>query len=200
MPSLAVLLSERQLFSVASCGGSTRLAYREVMSTVFEPMACALETERLSLRLRGADDASWNLELLSEHDGGTTVTLLEARQRLVAQQVRARESGIGFLTIRRRSDAEPLGYCGLLNGRGSLDEPEIAYELLARFHGNGYATEAARAVMDSAFATGRQRLWSTVRSSNTPSFRVLEKIGFRRDHSIIDSGGELVYLVADRPA
>lgn len=174
-------------------------AYSETMSLGYKPMAFALETERLSLRLRDAGDAPWNLELLGEHDGGTTFTLLEAEQRLVAQRAAARESGIGFLTIRRRADNEPLGYCGLLIGRGSADEPEIAYELLRRFHGNGYATEAARAVMHAAFATGRQRIWSTVGAWNAPSFRVLEKIGFRRDHSVIDDRGELVYLVAERP-
>ncbi len=74
------------------------------------------------------------------------------------------------------------GYCGLIVGRCTHDEPEIAYELLRRFHGHGYATEAARAVLEAAFATGRTRIWSTVGAWNTPpSLRVLEKIGFRRD-------------------
>lgn len=75
-----------------------------------------------------------------------------------------------------------MGYCGLIVGRCTHDEPEIAYELLRRFHGHGYATEAARAVLEAAFATGRTRIWSTVGAWNTPpSLRVLEKIGFRRD-------------------
>jgi RimJ/RimL family protein N-acetyltransferase len=63
-----------------------------------------------------------------------------------------------------------------------VDEPEIAYELLKRVHGHGHATEAARAVLGAAIATGRKRLWSTVRTWNTPSFRVLDKLGFERDH------------------
>jgi hypothetical protein len=33
-----------------------------------------------------------------------------------------------------------------------------------------------------------------VRAWNGPSFRVLEKLRFRRDHIIIDERGELVYL------
>ena len=90
-----------------------------------------------------------------------------------------------------------IGYCGLLVGRASFDEPEIAYELPGG-RGLGYATEAARAVLDAAFATGRRRVWSTVRAWNAPSFRVLEKIGFHRDHTVIDDQGELVYLVNDR--
>jgi RimJ/RimL family protein N-acetyltransferase len=82
-------------------------------------------------------------------------------------------------------------------GRCSLDEPEIAYELLRRFHGRGYATEAARALVDAAAATGRQRLWSTVRPSNAASLRVLEKIGFRTDHVTTDDQGDVIYLVRD---
>jgi RimJ/RimL family protein N-acetyltransferase len=31
--------------------------------------------------------------------------------------------------------------------------------------------------LDAAFATGRRRIWSTVRSWNGPSVRVLEKLG-----------------------
>ena len=165
------------------------------MANEYRPMAFSLETERLKLQLRERDDASWNLELMGEHKGGTTFTLADVKRRLAEQEVAARESGIGFLTIRRRAEGEAIGYCGLLIGRASFDEPEIAFELLHRFHGNGYATEAASAVVDAAFATGRRRLWSTVRIWNAPSFHVLEKIGFQRDHSVTDDHGELVYMV-----
>ena len=167
------------------------------MADRYRPMSFSIETERLLLRLRGPEDAAWNLELLGEHEGGTTLTLAEAQRRLAEQSVQAHESGIGLLAIKRRAEGDLIGYCGLLVGRGSLDEPEIAYELLRRAHGHGYATEAARAVLDAAFATGRRRLWATVRAWNAPSFRVLEKIGFRRDHSVTDERGELVYMVRD---
>jgi RimJ/RimL family protein N-acetyltransferase len=162
-------------------------------------MSFAIETERLVLRLRGPQDAAVNLELLGEREGGTTLTLAQAEARLAAQTVQAHESGIGFLAIERRVEGDVIGYCGLLVGRGTFDEPEIAYELLRRAHGQGYATEAARAVLDAAFATGRRRIWATVGAWNTPSFRVLEKIGFERHHSVTDDRGELVYLVRCRP-
>jgi RimJ/RimL family protein N-acetyltransferase len=107
------------------------------------------------------------------------------------------EIGIGALAICRRADGDTIGYCALIVGRGSLDEPELAYELLERFHGHGYATEAAGALVAAATATGRRRLWSTVGAWNAPSLRVLEKLGFRRDHSVSDDRGEVVYLVRD---
>jgi RimJ/RimL family protein N-acetyltransferase len=169
------------------------------MAKHYRRMAFSIDTGRLSLRLRTKDDAECNLELLREHEGGTMLSIDEVEQRMVEQNERAQIDGFGLLGIRRWYEESPIGYCGLIIGRGTVDEPEIAYEILPQFRGNGYATEAAGAVIEAAFATGRERLWATVRSSNAPSFRVLEKNGFDRHHSGIDERGEFVYLVRSAP-
>jgi RimJ/RimL family protein N-acetyltransferase len=117
----------------------------------------------------------------------------DARARIAAMTETIAAQGIGVLVLRRRSDGEALGYCGLVVGRGSLAEPEPAYELLPRAHGAGYATEAARAVLAAASGTGRTRLWATVRAGNTASHRVVEELGFRRDHITADERGDLVW-------
>ena len=83
-----------------------------------------------------------------------------------------------LFAVERLAGAEFIGYCGLLVGQASMEEPEIVYEFARRVHGHGYATEAARAVVAEASATGRSRLWATVREWNTASLRVLEKAGF----------------------
>ena len=124
-------------------------------------------------------------------------TLDEARDEIRGARESAPGRGIHGLTLRLRGDDEFLGYCALVIGRATIDEPELAYELLRSAHGNGYATEAAAAIVDAARATGRQRLWSTVRTWNTPSFRVLEKVGFRRDHTTTDERGDIVWNVLD---
>lgn len=103
-----------------------------------------------------------------------------------------------ILTPEDEQDGDAIGYCAIIVGRGSLEEPEIAYELLPRAYGHGYATEASRALLDAAFGTGRTRIWSTVRSCNLASLRVPEKLGFRCDHNTTDANGELVWLVRDR--
>lgn len=139
-------------------------------------------------------DADDYRALIAERGEGP-VTVEVARQNIVKQLGRAAESGIALLPIRRRAEGDFIGYCGLVVGRATIDEPEIAYELFRRVHGHGYATEAARAVLDAAIATGRTRLWSTVRAWNAPSLRVLEKLGFERDHVAPDDGrGEVVWL------
>jgi RimJ/RimL family protein N-acetyltransferase len=159
-------------------------------------MALAIETERLVLRIRDERDAAWYRELVGERGEGTP-TIEEATARLARFRDLGTEIGIGALTICLRAGGEPIGYCALIVGRASLDEPEIAYELLKRFHGQGYATEAAEALVLAAAATGRHRLWSTVGTWNAPSLRVLEKVGFRRDHVVADDQGEIVWLVRD---
>jgi RimJ/RimL family protein N-acetyltransferase len=159
-------------------------------------MPHTIETERLTLRLRDERDAAWYRELVAER-GEEMPTLEEATARLARFRDLTIESGIGALAICRRAEGDAIGYCALVVGRCSLDEPELAYELLRRFHGHGYATEAARALVEAAAATGRHRLWSTVRPGNTASLRVLVKIGFRWDHIATDDHGEVVYLVRD---
>jgi RimJ/RimL family protein N-acetyltransferase len=170
-------------------------------STVYRPMAYSMTTDRLRLDLRTEDDAEWNCELLAEHANPTTHSLFDMRRRLGEQRIRALQVGIGLLTIRRRSDDLPLGYCGLIIGRCSIDEPEIVIELLRRHNGHGYATESAQAVTDAALATGRTRIWATVASWNAPSLAVCRRLGFRDHHSVTeDDGGEVIHLIRERTA
>jgi hypothetical protein len=74
-----------------------------------------------------------------------------------------------------------LGYVAIVLGRSSLEEPELAYELLPAARGHGYATEGSRALLEATFATGRQRVRATVRPHNTASLRVLDRLGFVRE-------------------
>src|ERR1700738_2649178 len=161
-------------------------------------MTLELETERLWLGQWAAADAEDLCALHAERGGGPTP--IERAQAIIAAHVAApARTGIALLTVRRRDAGDFIGYCGLIVGRASLEEPEIAYELFQRAHGRGYATEAARAVLDAAIATGRTRLWSTVRSWNAPSLRVLEKLAFERDHVTTDDRGEIVWLTRALP-
>lgn len=164
----------------------------------YEPMPFHLETERLVLQ---PWDESFAEELRALHAerGDGTPTIEQTREIIAGAQAGTAATGIATLPIRRRAEGDFIGYCGLIVGRVTVDEPEIAYELFERVHGNGYATEAARAVLDAATATGRSRLWSTVRTWNTASFRVLEKIGFERDHVTTDDRGEIVWLTRTLP-
>jgi RimJ/RimL family protein N-acetyltransferase len=164
----------------------------------YETMSFHLETERLTLRPWVESDADELRALHSERGNGTPT--VEYTRTLIAKQLTATATtGIALLPVRRRDEGDVIGYCGLIIGRSTVEEPEIAYELFQRAHGRGYATEAARAVLDAAAATGRKRLWATVGAWNTPSFRVLEKLGFERDHVSTETSGEVVWLTRSLP-
>jgi RimJ/RimL family protein N-acetyltransferase len=163
-----------------------------------------LTTERLDLTPEVPDDAGWLATLFTARGTGL-VTPAEAAVRIRAMQQVVAEHGIGARVLRRHDDGTPLGYCAIVVGRGTLAEPELAYELLPEAQGHGYATEGSRVLLAAAFATGRERVWSTVRESNGASLRVLARLGFRRDRVTQDERGAreqgaLVWHVAEAPA
>ena len=172
------------------------------------PMSFQLETTRLMMRPWDESDVDDYRALVGERDqralsverGDLMPTVENIRARITTQLAASGQTGLALLPIFRRGEGDFIGYCGLIVSSASVDEPEIAYELLQRAHGCGYATEAARAVLEATIATGRTRLWSTVRVWNAPSFRVLEKLGFNRDHvSTQDDRGEMVWMTRALP-
>ncbi|MGA7205249.1 MAG: GNAT family N-acetyltransferase [Specibacter sp.] len=104
------------------------------------------------------------------------------RKKIAQDLAESEQTGLALLAIESKLHGRFVGYGGLIIGNATLDEPEIPYELFQREHGNGYATEASRAILSAAQDTGRTRLWATVREWNLASFRDSEKIGF------VDSG------------
>ncbi|WP_253887199.1 GNAT family N-acetyltransferase [Actinokineospora diospyrosa] len=140
-----------------------------------------LETDRLLLRPWRVADAVIQRELWTERDprvpphrhidadGRPTVAELEDAIRANGPSTRR------LLAVELKAAGDVIGYCGLVGGG---EEPELAFELLRRFWGRGYATEAALAVLDWARASGYTRLLATVWEWNTASRRVLAKVGF----------------------
>lgn len=144
-----------------------------------------LETGRLLLRPWRVAEAAVLRELWTERDprvpphrridagGHPSVADLEDSIRT------RRPSSVGLLAVERKAAGDVIGYCGLVDsGRGAEGEPELAFELLRRVWGQGYATEASLAVLDWARSSGYERLWATVWDWNTASRRVLAKVGF----------------------
>ena len=71
---------------------------------------------------------------------------------------------------------------------------EIAYGVAPDYQGKGYATEAAQAMVDYAFASGRVRV---ARAHTLPasdaSMRVLAKCGFKKVGEVVDPEDGLVW-------
>lgn len=67
--------------------------------------------------------------------------------------------------------------------------PEIGYWLGEPFWGQGYGTEAARAVVAAAGAAGLPTLRAAALTTNTASRRVLAKAGFTETHAGLGQRG-----------
>ncbi|WP_327043617.1 GNAT family N-acetyltransferase [Microbispora sp. NBC_01189] len=170
---------------------------------IYADLPAELVTERLRLRRWVPSDAEDYRGLWLER-GPRAVRRIDAEGRPTVEEMRGRlldnplmaDVGLGLLPIELRDTGEFIGYCGLTVGQATFDEPEIAYELARRAHGHGYATEAARAVVEAATRTGRRRLWATVREWNAPSFRVLEKLGFHRSDRVTEDAerGDTIWM------
>lgn len=177
---------------------------------MYDDLPAELTTERLHLRRWRPSDADEYRGLWAERDVRAR-RRIDADGRPTVEEIRgwltenplAADAGLGLLPIEVRATGEFIGYCGLTVGQATFDEPEIAYELAARAHGQGYATEAARAVVEAAARTGRRRLLATVREWNTASFRVLEKVGFERSERVDEDPerGDSIWMtrVLDQP-
>ncbi len=105
------------------------------------------------------------------------------------------EHGYGLFSVILKSEDRLIGDCGLecmeIDGKS---EVELGYDFRSDYWGNGYATEAAMAVRDLAWAKiGLSRLISLIRPSNLASLRVSEKIGMTKEREMVR--GEEQYWV-----
>ena len=147
----------------------------------------AKETARLILRDFTPDDLP-DYAALSSNDqvmrylGGPT-SAEEARVEMLGISQSFAESGFGMLAVERKDDAAFLGICGLSVETWYSDDLQIGWRLFPQYWGQGYATEAALAWRDLAFATPVPRLIAISDAPNTQSHRVMERIGMRFDRA-----------------
>ena len=143
-----------------------------------------LETDRLLLRPWRVAEAVIQREMWVERDprvpphrridADGCPTLADFEEAIRTN----RASSVGLLAVERKAAGDVIGYCGLIDSGHGAQEPELAFEFLRRFWGQGYATEASWAVLGWARSSGYERLWASVWDWNTASRRVLAKVGF----------------------
>lgn len=145
----------------------------------------ALLTARLRLRPLAEDDAPFIVALLNEpsflrYIGDRKVRTLEDAGAYVRNgpQASYARHGFGLLLVVRREDEAPIGMCGLLK-RDALDDADLGFAFLPAAWGQGFASEAAAAVLaHGRTALGLRRVAAIVQPDNDASLRVLARIGF----------------------
>ncbi|MBN9618512.1 MAG: GNAT family N-acetyltransferase, partial [Actinobacteria bacterium] len=110
----------------------------------------------------------------------------ERAQRFLATCRQMADEGTGVrLAIDRLSEGEFLGWCTLTRWNPDFRSASLGYCLREAAWGQGYATEAAHALLRWAFETlDLNRVQAEVDTRNGGSARVLEKVGFVREGTL----------------
>ncbi|MDQ2737629.1 MAG: GNAT family N-acetyltransferase [Actinomycetota bacterium] len=144
-----------------------------------------MHTERLILRSIDTDEAerivarqpetqdSWARDFPFEGDVIGVTMFLRATAALGDQYP------FGHYTVVRAGDGQAIGGIGF-KGQPDDGSVEIGYGLARSARGNGYAAEAARALVKLAREQGLSRIVANTDKDNTASQRTLEHAGFTK--------------------
>lgn len=154
-----------------------------------------LQTRRLDLRRFTVDDAAFIFDLLNDPDfirfiGDKGIrTLHDARNYVLNGPLASYERfGFGMYLVSLRADGTPIGMCGLVK-REALPDVDVGFALLPGFRGQGYAAEAAGAVVAYGQREfGLRRIAGIVDPANSGSIRVLETLGLTFERMILMPG------------
>lgn len=143
-----------------------------------------LETERLILRIPQRNDFEGWLALGKDDEAmrhlGGTKSAFEAWRHFLANVGSWHILGFGPFSVIRKADGQWIGRIGPLHPEGWPGD-EIGWTLARAAWGHGYATEAAIAAADWAFANlGWSEIIHCIAPDNYASQAVAERLGSAR--------------------
>jgi RimJ/RimL family protein N-acetyltransferase len=159
------------------------------------PTFTTIETERLILRrFRDSDLASFmayrNDPEIARYQSWESITRRDA-VKFIAEQSRRRPGVAGKwfqFAVELKKDGMLAGDCALLQLKWAPRTAEIGYTFARAYHGNGLATEAARAVVDYAFdSLSLNRVIATCDCRNQRSIALMERLPMRREGHFIQN-------------
>jgi RimJ/RimL family protein N-acetyltransferase len=149
-----------------------------------------LETPRLILRGFVSADGPRVQQLAGDRAiAATTMNIPHpypdgAAEEWIATHRETFDSGKGAnFAVTLRSTGELIGGCGLVI-REIHKRAELGYYIGKQYWGNGYATEAAKAVIQYAFSRGIHRVFAEHYHTNPASGRVLQKAGMKHEGTL----------------
>jgi RimJ/RimL family protein N-acetyltransferase len=160
------------------------------------------ETARLRVRTATTDDAAFFYALVNdpafiEHIGDKGIRSLdEAHHALLTGPIAMQEErGHSLYVVELKGEGKQIGMCGLIK-RDTLDGIDLGYAYLPDWRGQGYAYEAARAVLAYAPTLGIRSLLAIVSPNNLASNGLLRKLGMgfvRFTHLVPEDAGTNLY-------
>ena len=148
-----------------------------------------LRTPRIGFRLWQEEDLNlaiglWgDFEVTRFFDSRGKLSQAQVNDRLLKEISTQKLYGIQYWPIFLLRNDDHLGCCGLRPYDKSKNVLEIGFHIRYRYWGQGYAFEAARAVMRYAFDTIKvSGLFAGHNPKNEGSRHLLAKLGFRYTH------------------
>ena len=176
--------------------------------------AYPLQTERLLLRPFTAGDLDALLAIQSRDDvtrylywdPRTAAEVREVLDRKVRSTAIVAEGDNLSLAAVLRESGQLIGDCSLRWLSAEHRQAEIGFIFHPDHHGQGYATEAAAALLALAFDGLRvHRVIGRLEARNTASARVLERLGMRKEAHLVENEhvkgewqSEIVYAQLER--
>jgi RimJ/RimL family protein N-acetyltransferase len=155
-----------------------------------------IETDRLTLRFASIEDAEFILELLNDPDwlkfiGDRGVRTIEQARNYISQSFVRMYEDLGFgLYLVETKDRTAVGICGLIK-RDYLQDIDIGFAFLPQYRRNGFAFEAADAVIKFARQKfGLTRLVAITSENNANSIKLLKKLGLQYEQLLKLPGQE----------
>ena len=164
-----------------------------------------IETERLILRGPISGDVDdWAAVIFADpmvmrYMPRVSVAPEEMAKSMVAWFTQLREQQqVGGWLITKKTDSQFVGHC-ILAYRDAFGECELGYALGQAFWGQGYGTEAARAVARYGFEQANlDRMFAVAFPENQPSWRILQQLGFVYEKDVTHYNLPLAYYGLQR--
>ena len=158
-----------------------------------------IETDRLALNEIQLDDEAAIFDLFSNksvieyYDLEAFISIEQARDLISMFRSRHEASAGIRWAIRLQTSGNIVGTCGFNSWSSKMRNAVIGYDLMPAYCGNGYGSEAVRAIIQAAF-TGKlscgplNRIQADTVPGNHASEALLRRLGFKEEGLRRESG------------
>jgi ribosomal-protein-alanine N-acetyltransferase len=163
-----------------------------------------VETKRLLLRQLERRDSLDMLVLKSsmktaEHTGNEAYTSIIQAEIFIDYIIGGSEAGRWlYYAIEAKEDQEFIGTITLWNFNEEKSVAEVGYEMIERFEGNGYMSEALSEVLRIGFEElNLKKIEAFTSKENIRSVRLLQRKGFKKEKDVLDdlSGAQTRFVI-----
>ncbi len=160
---------------------------------------CLMETERLFIRKFAPDDWQDLYEYLSQEEVVKYEPYEVFTEDGSKKEVVSRSKNEAFGAVCLKDSGKLIGNVYL--SKQDFDTWELGYVFNKNYQGYGYATEAAKALLNDIFNNqNAYRVVAMCNPLNEPSWKLLERLGLRREGHLIkniffkkDKNGEPIW-------